>query len=131
MSPKSFGYIQGNLSKLLIPLDIFCFFFTVINTNRCLLENSPEYLPHPTLCNKYIQCQQGREIILHCPQWTVYSRNGSCTRDINESFCYNSLTTLKYFQTCFGDHFKFLQASRKGVHKPYIASQIKDIMEVS
>ncbi|XP_013068529.2 uncharacterized protein LOC106056372 isoform X1 [Biomphalaria glabrata] len=63
-----------------------------INDNSCSPEKNGVYLPHKSLCNKFIQCTYGKEINGHCPRGHVYARDGQCTTDIDQSYCF-----LNYF----------------------------------
>ncbi|XP_050404149.1 uncharacterized protein LOC126820322 [Patella vulgata] len=59
----------------------------------CRSNRHGDYFPHPVLCNKYFWCVQGKEVIQHCRLGTLYHRNGQCTFNIAESFCYNKTQT--------------------------------------
>ncbi|KAH9491786.1 hypothetical protein Btru_029500, partial [Bulinus truncatus] len=60
----------------------------VTNVNTCISDRGVDYLPHLHNCDKYTQCVQGQEITKHCPHEELYSRNGNCTKDITQSYCF-------------------------------------------
>ncbi|KAK3602483.1 hypothetical protein CHS0354_022349 [Potamilus streckersoni] len=63
---------------------------TVVDPDHpCRPNRNGVFFPHPFICNKYIWCVQGEEVVQHCPMGTLYISNGQCTFDMQQSRCYN------------------------------------------
>ncbi|WAR28060.1 hypothetical protein MAR_013764 [Mya arenaria] len=62
----------------------------------CAPDKNGVYFPHPVLCNKFIWCVQGQEIIQHCPLGTLYINGGQCTFEPQRSMCYTDLNQAKW-----------------------------------
>ncbi|KAH3810122.1 hypothetical protein DPMN_138508 [Dreissena polymorpha] len=54
----------------------------------CLPDKTGVFFPHPVLCNKFIWCVRGMEVIQHCPMGTLYLDKGQCTFEPELSMCY-------------------------------------------
>jgi len=54
----------------------------------CAPDKNGLYFPHPVLCNKFMWCVQGREVVQHCPLGTLYLGGGQCTFEPALSECY-------------------------------------------
>eukprot|EP00105_Crassostrea_gigas_P010531 XP_011425843.1 PREDICTED: uncharacterized protein LOC105327213 isoform X1 [Crassostrea gigas] len=53
----------------------------------CKPNRNGVYFPHKSLCNKYIWCVQGQEVIQHCPLGTQYFKDGQCTFEEDKFHC--------------------------------------------
>ncbi|KAL3848300.1 hypothetical protein ACJMK2_019168 [Sinanodonta woodiana] len=63
---------------------------TVVDPDHpCKPNRNGVFFPHPFICNKYIWCVQGEEVVQHCPMGTLYISNGQCTFDMQQSRCYD------------------------------------------
>lgn len=56
----------------------------------CKPNRNGVYFPHKSLCNKYIWCVQGQEVIQHCPLGTQYFMDGQCTFEEDKFHCSKS-----------------------------------------
>ncbi|BFZ00553.1 hypothetical protein BsWGS_03592 [Bradybaena similaris] len=61
-----------------------------VKDDTCSTDSNSTFLPHPSLCDKYIQCMMGRQVIQHCPQGHVYANYGLCTSEIRKAWCYKA-----------------------------------------
>ncbi|KAL1380587.1 hypothetical protein pipiens_014077 [Culex pipiens pipiens] len=83
--------------------------FKCIEEPRCVSENHPEeenqqeppeiiccngsdeYLPHPTTCNKYLQCNAGKLSIFECNAGTIFHYESQRCQPGNQETCEHSI----------------------------------------
>ena len=106
-----YKFLKETKKKSSLYLQIFLFYMTFVGIDSCsilplglsLFTVDPNYpcrpnqngvfFHHPFLCNKYIWCVQGEEIVQHCPIGTLYIDSGQCTFDADQSRCYKTETS--------------------------------------
>ncbi|XP_062618598.1 uncharacterized protein LOC134280195 isoform X2 [Saccostrea cucullata] len=59
----------------------------------CKPNRNGVYFPHESICNKYIWCVQGQEVIQHCPLGTQYFKDGQCTFEEDKFHCSTNSTS--------------------------------------
>ncbi|XP_061167653.1 uncharacterized protein LOC133176554 [Saccostrea echinata] len=59
----------------------------------CKPNRNGVYFPHDSICNKYIWCVQGQEVIQHCPLGTQYFKDGQCTFEEDKFHCSRNSTS--------------------------------------
>ena len=72
-------------------MELFFPFFTVDPDFPCRPNRNGVYFPHPFVCNMYIWCVAGQQVIQRCPLGTLYRDEGQCTFDTDKnSHCYKN-----------------------------------------